>query len=221
MFFVLISFVAMLTLFAIGLAIAAVVQDVAFDAVRDNWISAVNGFPRGLFYVLIVLLFIVNIPLFVLDVQLLCLHIFLAYRGLTTSEYITRQVQQTVTQNEFIGPTSCAIVVVYVRFMSRKQLERQGAAPTGLSLIKSTLFFLKVPLATPLPTRRRLKRARERFRRKLQGLPPEEAGGGEIEQIQKSYFGVGAPPPSGGVAPMAGAPAEVHSFPAAVAAKCV
>lgn len=55
------------------------------------------------------ILVIINIPLFILDLQLVCLHTYLSYRSLTTYEYITRRVIEPVSV--FLSPIDWSLKI--------------------------------------------------------------------------------------------------------------
>lgn len=111
-FFILIISVALLTLVEIALVVVVVIEEAAFSSVEPRWISVrgggdvsciyclyfqrVGGFSPIALYTTVSILVIINIPLFVLDLQLVCLHIYLSYCQLTTYEYITRRVLEPV-----------------------------------------------------------------------------------------------------------------------------
>jgi len=60
--------------------------------IRDT--DHVDGLPREFFIALLVVMLCVNAPLFFLDVQLVCLHVFLWTQELTTYEYIMSKRSQ-------------------------------------------------------------------------------------------------------------------------------
>merc|ERR1719296_488656 len=62
--------------------------------------APLEGLPRELLLVILLLLVIVNLPLLLLDAQLVMLHVFLWSQGLTTFEYIMRKKRQLEEEEE-------------------------------------------------------------------------------------------------------------------------
>jgi len=67
------------------------------------WNDRYGGYHIAIVIVFTSLLIVVNVPLFVLDFHLVCLHIYLMKHGLTTFEYITQRVEVPVVETNGSG----------------------------------------------------------------------------------------------------------------------
>lgn len=92
-FLCLISFVALFTSFVVTVAIVVVVFAATSDNVEALWLARYGAYNAVVLYFAIGFLFVLNVPLFYLDLQLVVLHSYLVWRGLSTFEYINMRVQ--------------------------------------------------------------------------------------------------------------------------------
>ena len=128
LFLFLIVSTALLTLFSIIVALVALTLHFTTDTVRDNWFQRLGTHSPIPFYILIGVSLMVNIPLFLLDLQLLLLHAYLVFVGITTYEYITRHIQEPPTpdpaKKQKSSTRCCADWIVINQNQLKKARER-------------------------------------------------------------------------------------------------
>lgn len=128
LFLILIVGVALLTLFAVSIALIATVRSVLSDSVQVHWEQRIGRFSAAGLYILVALNIVLNLPLFILDMQLVFLHSYLVMLGITTFEYIHRRVQEPPpedpTNPDASATRCCADWIVIDRKRLRRARER-------------------------------------------------------------------------------------------------
>lgn len=94
-----IASVAVMTGIILGSVVYLLIDYIRSDEVvlQDRIDKFFGGLPKEMFLAIFVFLITINLPLFVLDVQLLLFHVFLTSKNLTTYEYIVQKRDQATS----------------------------------------------------------------------------------------------------------------------------
>lgn len=126
-FLTLIIVVALLTLTAIVAGAVVIVEDLAYNRCETRWIARLGKYNKPALITLTVLLLLTNLPLLVLDMELVCLHAYLLHRGMTTFEYITNRIAQQAAatdDDDKLKQRCCAEWIVIDKRRLRRARER-------------------------------------------------------------------------------------------------
>ncbi|KAH8738943.1 DHHC family palmitoyl transferase [Cryptosporidium ryanae] len=91
-FFLMLFFVSLLLLLIIVTTITTILLQTIYDIASFYWTSRLKFWSPGVFYIVGIIILVVDLPLLVLNGHLFLLHCYLVFKGVTTYEYLTKIV---------------------------------------------------------------------------------------------------------------------------------
>jgi len=97
--------------------------------VSKNLEERYGGMPDSLALVIFFILIVINLPLLLLDMQLLLFHIFLTSRGLTTHEYVIQKAQREESGDSVSWSQKCMTCCMDNMVLRRRRRPGQTSKP--------------------------------------------------------------------------------------------
>jgi len=127
-FLVTVSSVAVMTGIVIACCFHLVILYATDDTELEDRLNSFTGLPKEAALVFLCILVLVNGPLFLLDLQLVLLHVFLTYEDITTYEYIVRKREQQAMPSGSTDKTFLPQCMDWIVFRPRKKRKQDASA---------------------------------------------------------------------------------------------